>query len=108
MSCQNGYDALENFHYFEDWNPGGKTAVSILYARNVMTPQTIEFMKKHDLRGARLWDLYKNVCNQDADVFVRTLKKLRDASDPTTIEAYSPIEERSVTILLYLNRFEST
>jgi hypothetical protein len=106
MSCTNGYEALETFKYFEDGNPGGGTAVSELYVRNMMTPNTIEFLKKNNIRGARLWDLYKNVCSRDGDQFVRVVKMLRDASDPEVITYYSKMEEELLTVLPFLRRFD--
>lgn len=105
MLLKNGYIDKHEFQYFEDLNPGGRKAVSILYSQSVMTEDMVMFMKKYSLRGSRLWDLYKNVCNQDTDTFVKTLKKIKNASDPYTIKQYSLLEEKTLTVLPYLDRY---
>ena len=88
------------------FRPGGKTAVSVLYARGAMKPSVIHFLRTHEIRGAKLWDLFKNVCSQDEREFVDLVNELVSTNNPQTITHYSRMEEEDVNVMDFLRRFE--
>lgn len=99
------YTALENFHYFEDNVPGGKTAVSVLYAHGAMKPGVIKFLRDHDIKGVKLWILYKNVCSQDDDEFVDLVYELTSSNNLNDVVYYSRLEGKLLRVIMYLESF---
>lgn len=97
--------SLKLMEFFQDGNPGAMTALSVLYYYKQMKPNMIDFMRSHNIKGTRLWDIYKNVCSMDDNKFISTMNELVFSKDPFSVSVYSDLEEKEVNVLCFIDRF---
>ena len=67
-----------------------------------MTDKMVNMMKKCDLRGSRLWILYKNVCNQNINETIDVLKLLVSSENPEDV--IYVIRKNKITVLEFIEK----
>lgn len=78
-----------------DGNPGGESVLHSLLEHNKLGNGLILWMKEHQMKGARLWCLYKYVCDMDVTMTYIILKTLQHSQNPREMKLWNS-RERSV------------
>lgn len=82
-----------------DGNPGGETVLRSLFANGKIGNGMVLWMKETQMKGARLWCLYKYVCDMDITMTYIILKTLQYSANPRDMKLWNSREHSVIGVI---------